>query len=119
MAHRLEEMLNASADDIMEAICRGFRAQTDVKGKLAELYLARQLESLRATGFIDRFEWHDKDGMPDFEVFKSDHRIVIECKNVRSGDRLRGSPKSLMPPGGTGTPWKNWAQGGVALAECY
>ena len=32
------------ANDIVEAVSRGFRAQVDVKGKLAELMLYRELE---------------------------------------------------------------------------
>ena len=28
--------------------------------------------------------------MPDFEVFKGKHRLVVECKNVRSGDGHAG-----------------------------
>ena len=91
MPHRLEKTLNAPADDILEAIACGFRAQADVKGKLAELYLARHLDGLIAQGVIDRYTWNDKDGVPDFEVFKGTVRLVVECKNVRSGPRHGGS----------------------------
>lgn len=34
--HPLEELWNTSAWDILSAVQRGFRAQVDVKGKLAE-----------------------------------------------------------------------------------
>jgi hypothetical protein len=104
--HPLEEVLNAPAVDILEAIYRGFRARIDAKGKLAELYLSRHLDQLRTLRIIDRYEWHDKDGKPDFEVFAGGQRIVIECKNVRSAsdtsartkkaDRLAGEGWSMV-----------------------
>ena len=50
--HPLETKLNASAQDILTAIERGFRAQVDVKGKLAELFLSRELDRLKAAGII-------------------------------------------------------------------
>jgi len=37
MTHQLEKDFNAPAKDILDAISYGFRAQVDVKGKLAEL----------------------------------------------------------------------------------
>lgn len=82
--HKIEEIFRAPAADIMDAILHGFRAQVDVKGKLAELYLSRQLEDLQKRGDIDHYEWFDKDGVPDFHVFVGENRLVIECKNVRS-----------------------------------
>lgn len=90
MAHRLESLLNAPADDILEAIANGFRAQADVKGKLAELYLARHLAALQDTGKIDHYRWNDKDGVPDFEVMIENRCVIVECKNVRSDKRLGG-----------------------------
>ncbi len=39
--HPLEEKFKASGWDILSAIERGFRAQVDVKGKLAEYFLYR------------------------------------------------------------------------------
>lgn len=85
MPHELETKLNARATDIMDAILKGFRAEADVKGKLAEFYLARVLDGLKAQGNIDRYEWHDKDGKPDFEVHVGGKILVVECKNVRAG----------------------------------
>lgn len=94
MSHPLEKSLNAPAADIMEAISRGFRAQVDVKGKLAELYLARMLDGLRAANLIDSFTWNDKDGLPDFLVEHAGKSLVVEVKNVRSGIN-----KKLSGPG--------------------
>ena len=67
--HPLEDMMNASATDILTAIQRGFRAQVDVKGKLAELFMDRIFAGLAAEGKIERHEWQDVDGKPDFIVW--------------------------------------------------
>jgi len=89
MPHPLETELNAPAADIMEAIARGLRAKVDVKGKLAELYLMRQLEELRSVGAVSDYSWHDADGRPDFEIWTDHAILVVECKNVRAEQRLR------------------------------
>ncbi|MGH7906657.1 MAG: hypothetical protein ACREP6_08515 [Candidatus Binataceae bacterium] len=84
-SHPLEKKFNAPAADILEAIEHGFRARVDVRGKLAELYLHRHLERLRADGQIVSIQWHDTDGEPDFEILMQDGRkLRIECKNLRS-----------------------------------
>lgn len=90
--HPLEIAFNAPAADILEAIEHGFRAQVDVKGKLAELYLSRYFERLKAEGKLLGHEWHDADGEADFVVLMPDgRRLVVECKNCRS-------PKVPKPP---------------------
>lgn len=83
-SHPLEGILNASADDIMTAIQRGFRAQVDVKGKLAELFMDRILAGLSKAKKIDEHVWQDKDGKPDFIVTYRGRKIVTECKNIRN-----------------------------------
>lgn len=89
MPHPLEATLNAPAADIMEAISKGFRAQADVKGKLAELYFSRLLDGLQARGIVDRYEWFDKDGKPDFVIHAGAKVLVVEVKNIRSGTEKR------------------------------
>lgn len=85
LSHPLERRLNAPAADILEAIEHGFRAQADVKGKLAELYLYRHFENLRSKGIVVSLEWHDSDRQPDFEIVTEDGRkFRVECKNLRS-----------------------------------
>lgn len=84
--HKLEKLFNAPASDIMEAIYNGFRAQVDVKGKLAELYLSKYLKELTNKQQIERYIWSDKDGEPDFIVYYKGHKIITECKNLRSGE---------------------------------
>ena len=82
--HPLEAKLNASAQDILTAIERGFRTQVDVKGKLAELFLSRKLDELKDAGVIERYAWQDVDGKPDFVVEYRGRRLVVECKNIRN-----------------------------------
>lgn len=86
-SHPLEKKFNAPAADILEAIEHGFRAQVDVRGKLAELYLYRHLERLRAEGQILSVRWHDADGQPDFEILmRHGQKLRVECKNLRSDE---------------------------------
>jgi hypothetical protein len=93
MPHKLEELLNAPANDIMEALLHGFRAQVDVKGKLAELYLYAQLKELEQAGIIKNLGWIDKDGVPDFIFEYKSKPFHIECKNVRN--TLFNNPKAF------------------------
>jgi len=92
MPHELEKVLNAPAKDIMEAILYGFRAQVDVKGKLAELYLFRHLKKLEKSGKISSLEWIDVDGRPDFSLVYKSKTYEIECKNVRNETYKRPTP---------------------------
>ncbi len=88
--HRLEELLNADAVDIMDAIMGGFRAIIDVKGKLAEYFLGKQLATLQERGIVDSYVWSDKDGRPDFAVRVRGVDLLLEAKNVRTpSDRKR------------------------------
>lgn len=92
IGHPLERSLNASAKDILDAVGSGFRAQVDVKGKLAELYLFRALQGLQRQGIISELRWSDKDGGPDFFIYYKAHPLTIQCKNVRSGrQRCKGA----------------------------
>ncbi|MGA9099318.1 MAG: hypothetical protein WB392_10350 [Methanotrichaceae archaeon] len=84
MVHKLEEVLKAPANDIMDAILMGFRAQVDVRGKLAELYLFRYLKKLETEGVIKNLEWRDKDGKPDFQFTYREKSYQMECKNLRN-----------------------------------
>jgi hypothetical protein len=86
IGHPVERLLNASARDILDALENGFRARADLKGKLAELFMSRHLDGLQRDGVIDRYEWFDLDGVPDFTIwFADDTFIRLEVKNVRSG----------------------------------
>jgi transcriptional regulator with XRE-family HTH domain len=89
--HPLEREWNCAWQDVLSAIEHGFRAQADVKGKLAEHFLAMQLSVLERTGTIDGYTWYDEDGKPDFDVVLRGQRVPMECKNVRSGTTGRSS----------------------------
>jgi len=92
IGHPLEKKLNASARDILDAIASGFRAQVDVKGKLAELYLFRTFQGLQRQGIISELQWSDADGQPDFLLSYRGGPLTVQCKNVRSGgQRCRGA----------------------------
>src|SRR5207253_7127292 len=95
--HPLEKLFNASAWDILSAIEKGFRAQVDVKGKLAELFLFRQLDMLQTAGVISTLEWHDRDGIPDFSMTYKEAMLRVECKNIRSPVRPRATALSRPP----------------------
>src|SRR5947209_15728842 len=85
--HALEEKFNASGWDILSAIERGFRAQVDVKGKLAEWFLYKVLEDLKATEVFTRVTWSDEDGKPDFRLVGMAFNLTMECKNLRTEER--------------------------------
>jgi transcriptional regulator with XRE-family HTH domain len=82
--HPLEEKLNAPCDDILTAINSGFRATIDAKGKIAELYLHKELQELAAKKVISDLVWFDGDGKPDFELRFHGRTLRVECKNIRS-----------------------------------
>ncbi len=84
MVHKLEKVFNASKEDILDAISHGFRAQVDVKGKLAELYLDKMLTKLQNAGTISDLQWNDKDGEPDFYFTYEGRNHRLECKNLRN-----------------------------------
>jgi hypothetical protein len=87
--HPLEEKWNTTAWDILSAIEHGFRAQADVKGKLAEWFLSQKLQQMRLQGALENVIWQDKDGQTDFVVSYRGRKIKIECKNVRTPSQAK------------------------------
>lgn len=83
-----------SGTDVLQALSHGFRAQADVKGKLAEWMLFKDLNRLQQSGSIQHIEWQDKDNKPDFVVTISGRTVIVECKNVRS---LTGNERPDSP----------------------
>ena len=83
--HPLELKFNAPAWDILSAIQQGARSQVDVKGKLAEWFLFKQIEDLKARGIIEARTWYDAYGHPDLDVVLRGRTFRMECKNIRSG----------------------------------
>lgn len=98
VTHPLEKLFDAIGWDILSAIERGFRAQVDVKGKLAEYFLFKQLEALQDSGAISLLEWHDKDGVPDFSLTFREVALRVECKNIRSPLRAKPIKASAKKP---------------------
>jgi hypothetical protein len=90
--HPVEILLNADANDILNAIQRGFRALVDVKGKLAEYFLEKKLADLVKTGVISGYDWIDADGKPDFLLHFGKRELILECKYIRSGEMFRSPP---------------------------
>jgi hypothetical protein len=91
----MEDLFKAPANDILDAIGLGFRTQVDVKGKLAELYLGKKLEEYKNQGVIDHYTRNDRDGEPDFAIYKNSKRKLVECKNLRSGPAgIYNSPRA-------------------------
>jgi transcriptional regulator with XRE-family HTH domain len=82
--HPLLAKWKVTAMDIIEAVNHGFRAQVDVKGKLAEWMLYKALTQLKEDGHIQKIDWLDEDDKPDFVIKVGRRDVVVECKNVRS-----------------------------------
>ena len=85
MAHRLEQRYGLSAEELLDAIDRRFRARITLEGAVAEVHLRKILSELREMGVLEQFEEHDQDGYPDFTIRLpgNDCGQLIECKNVR------------------------------------
>jgi hypothetical protein len=112
--HTLEEQLNASGWDILSAIEHGHRARTDTRGKLAELFLSRDVQSLVDGHQVESFSWSDKDGEPDFLIKVGSRVVKIECKNIRSGK----SPRVYAGAGRLEI-WKSRSTQGNKLGRYY
>ena len=82
--HPLLAAWKVTAMDIIQAVSHGFRAQVDVKGKLAEWMLFKELNRLQQAGAIQEIDWLDADDKPDFILKAGARDVVVECKNVRS-----------------------------------
>ncbi|MGQ0810416.1 MAG: hypothetical protein ACT4OO_04240, partial [Nitrospiraceae bacterium] len=76
----------------LSAIQKGFRARVDVKGKLADYFLNKQIERHIEAGDIQNCIWQDKDGQPDFVITYCGKTFKIECKNVRSKELFSDPP---------------------------
>lgn len=94
---------------ILCAIEKGFRAQVDVKGKLAEWFLFKVLEEMKAVGVFSGVTWTDEDGKPDFGLAGKGFKLTMECKNLRSNERYADgsykleTQKTRNQKGSTGT----------------
>lgn len=94
MSHSLEIEYGLTADEILTAIEKRFRAKVALEGAVAEVQMGKHLKALLGSGTIARFEEHDTDGYHDFTIWLPDGRCFrLECKNVRDSTeafRLKG-----------------------------
>jgi hypothetical protein len=88
MRHPLEIRYGLTAEELLDALDRRFRARVTLEGAVAEVHMARTLRALEGT-VVERFETHDRDDYPDFSVWLPgrDDPLLAECKNVRDADQ--------------------------------
>jgi len=89
MIHPLEEEFGLTAQELLDAINRRFRAKVTLEGAVAEVHLGKHIKELSSRGLIARFEEHDRDSYPDYTIWlpgRPDKGYRIECKNVRDKD---------------------------------
>jgi hypothetical protein len=86
MPHKLEDEYGLTADELLDAMDKRFRAKVTLEGAVAEVHMEKQIRALRVAGVIARYEEHDLDGYPDFSIWLPDRAdpILAECKNVRN-----------------------------------
>lgn len=88
MPHLLVQRYGLSAEELLDAIDRRFRARITLEGAVAEVHLRKKLSELRKIGVLGQFEEHDQDGYPDFTIWLPGDGSgqFIECKNVRDSN---------------------------------
>ena len=86
--HELEDKYGLTADELLDAINRRFRAKVTLEGAVAEVHLYKQLRRLASAGILTNFEEHDLDGQPDCTIWLPNGASgqTIECKNVRDAN---------------------------------
>jgi len=84
MKHPLEAKYGLSANELLEALDKRFRAKIALEGAVAEVHMEKQVKALVGT-ILDKYETHDLDGHPDFSFWPrgSSEPLLAECKNVR------------------------------------
>ena len=88
MTHPLESEYALTAEELLDAINRRFRAKVTLEGAVAEVHLGKKIRSLCDSGVIERFEEHDLDGYPDYTIWLPGQQEgqLIECKNIRNSN---------------------------------
>jgi len=69
MPHPLENEYALTADELLDAINRRFRAKVTLEGAVAEVHLGKKIKVLQDQHVIERFETHDSDGYPDYTIW--------------------------------------------------
>lgn len=89
MAHDLEAEYGLTAEELLDALNKRFRAKVALEGAVAEVHLGKIVRSLCKKGVIFKCEEHDKDGYPDYSIWLAKDQNTeyhLECKNVRNHD---------------------------------
>lgn len=89
MIHPLEKEFELTAEELLDAVNRRFRAKVTLEGAVAEVHLGKHIKKLYEQGIIARFEEHDLDSYPDYTIWlrdKPEKPYRIECKNVRDAE---------------------------------
>ena len=96
MPHKLEDEYGLTADELLDALDKRFRAKVTLEGAVAEVQMEKQIRALQVAGVIARYEEHDLDGYPDFTIWlpRRAEPILAECKNVRNTTEAYRSKKS-------------------------
>ena len=83
--HPLEQEYSLTATELLDAMERRFRAKVTLEGAVAEVHLGKKIRALCASGALQRYQEHDRDGYPDYTVWVPGRAAaqLIECKNVR------------------------------------
>lgn len=86
MPHKLEDEYGLTANELLDALDKRFRAKVTLEGAVAEVQMEKQIRALQVAGVIARYEEHDLDGYADFSIWLPDRAdpILAECKNVRN-----------------------------------
>ncbi|HPA26438.1 MAG TPA: hypothetical protein PLQ05_02200 [Acidobacteriota bacterium] len=89
MPHRLENEYALSANELLDAIDKRFRAKVTLEGAVAEVHLGKHIKKAKEASQIHRYEVHDLDGYPDYTLWVSEEEAPayrVECKNVRNSE---------------------------------
>src|SRR5205807_3963172 len=88
MPHPLETQYGLTANELLDAINKRFRAKVTLEGAVAEVKAGKIIKSLEEKGLIIRSKEHDRDAYPDYTVWIEGREtgIRIECKNIRDAD---------------------------------
>jgi len=97
MPHKLEDEYGLTADELLDALDKRFRAKVTLEGAVAEVQMEKQIRALQVAGIIAHYEEHDRDGYPDFTIWLPNRAqpILAECKNVRNTTEAYRSKKVI------------------------
>lgn len=95
MPHPLEIEYGLSAEELLDAVSRRFRAKVALEGTVAEVQAERHILAAQYRGVVSEHKTHDIDGYADFSIWlpKQPNPFRIEVKNVRNSNeayRRRG-----------------------------